>query len=60
MDNRHLKWAQDHDWGRHSFLKEGKILVPNDGTNTHEPYAIVRGAWLEFSTFENLYYWAGY
>jgi len=60
MHEKHLNWATGHDWGRNAFLKEGKIFVPNDGSKTHEPYAIVRGAWLEFSSFENLYWWAGY
>jgi hypothetical protein len=60
MDKRHLNWAKGHDWGRQAFLKEGKILVPNDGENTCEPYAEIRGAWREFCSFENLYHWAGY
>lgn len=60
MNERHLAWAKQHDWGWNAFLNNGKLFVPNDGSNTHEPYAIIRGAWLEFSSFPELYWWAGY
>tara|TARA_S200002703_G_C3669804_1_gene205641 strand:- start:112 stop:291 length:180 start_codon:yes stop_codon:yes gene_type:complete len=59
MNLRHLKWAAGHDWGRQAFLKEGKLLIANNGEPTGG-FATVRGAWLEFSSFNDLAAWAGY
>lgn len=58
MNQKHLKWARSHDWGREAFLKNGKLLVIN--SEPAESYGVSRGAWIEFASFENLRAWAGY
>lgn len=58
MNKQHLQWAKSHDWGREAFLNNGKLFIVNS-----EPagdYGVSRGAWIEFSTFQNLRAWAGY
>lgn len=59
MNNKHLLWAQSHDWGRNAFLKDGNMLVPSNG-DPAEPCGVSRGAWIEFASFTALRYWAGY
>jgi len=58
MNQKHLQWAQSHDWGREAFLNDEKLFVINS-----EPagsHGVSRGAWIEFTSFENLRAWAGY
>jgi len=58
MNDRHKKWAQAHDWGREAFLKDGKLFIIN--SDPAQSYGVSRGAWIEFSSFDNLRAWAGY
>jgi hypothetical protein len=58
MNQQHLRFAQSHDWGREAFLKNGKLFVIN--SEPAESYGVSRGAWIEFTSFDNLRAWAGY
>ena len=44
MNGNHLRWCRLHDWGQGAKLENGKIMLDN----------------MEFSTFSELYSWAGY
>jgi hypothetical protein len=47
-----------HDWGREAFLNNGKLfIIDSEPAGVH---GVSRGAWIEFSTFQNLRAWAGY
>jgi len=50
MDETHLRWAQDHDWGERATLLDGAIYIEEQPGMPET----------EFLTFSDLKSWAGY
>ena len=63
MTDKHLRWAQSHDWGREAVLINGQICgcldVQCGLDDQGQSYTVTKVA-EPFATFQDLKEWAGY
>lgn len=52
LNESHLKWCQQHDWGQDAKLEKGKIILSQN--EYREKQTVI------FSSFKALKTWAGY